>query len=105
MSTRVSFPRQVHVSVVISMYVCYVGGLATENKLVDVELLFGLTHKEPDRYWPAVSGLSGGFPDVALLYLNLSGSRGVQILRIFFPSTLAFSFRGMRRRHLRATSK
>ena len=54
-------------------FLCPVSMAILEYKLVNIEL-FVTSPKKPDSYWPSLSGPSYGFPNVALVDVDLAGA-------------------------------
>ena len=57
---------------------CPEGAAVLEHELVDRELSVS-TAQEPDRYWLILGDFPDGAPDVALVDVNLSGLREVEV--------------------------
>ena len=59
---------------------CPVSAAILEYELVNIEL-FLPSPKKPDSYWPSLSGLSYGFPNITLIEVDLVGAWEVQVLK------------------------
>ena len=60
-------------------FLCPVSAAILDYKQVNIEL-FVPSPKKPDGYWPSLSGPSYGFPNVALVDVDLTGAWEVQVL-------------------------